>query len=246
MGHQSLDDKNDEPFDYFSEGKAGKQKENSGLDSLISTIRSDPILTTDTEPARKNILEQVNLKVLVGILLGGFIVILLIFLIFGAGRKALEHNLAAIVHSTETSTPTSPPSSTAVGSILGAPTSTLAPSATPQPTLIPTQAPTPTAAAELAQATATTSGCREALTITLADVGQTLCVKGTVIETVDNPNAFMVVFSNQPGSFYWVSYDMVWSQAELNTCYQTTGMIQQIANSPILLFDYSNIPEVCP
>jgi hypothetical protein len=38
----------------------------------------------------------------------------------------------------------------------------------------------------------------------------------------------------------------VWSQAELDTCYQTTGKIDQIANSPVLIFGYSNLPEICP
>jgi len=73
-----------------------------------------------------------------------------------------------------------------------------------------------------------------------------LCVQGTVIEIIDKPNYFMLIFSNKPASFYWVSYDMVWSQAEVDTCYQIRGTIKQIANSPILVFDYSNIPEVCP
>jgi hypothetical protein len=245
MGKHSFDEQNDEPFEYFKEDKAAKQKENAGLDSLISTIRSDPLLTTDAEPAKKSILERVNLKILVGILFGAFIVILLGYLLVGPGRTMLEHNLAVIVHSTNT--PTALPSPTTGVLTTSQPTTTQAPSATPRPTNTPTQVATSTQADDIVEATSTpSSGCREALTITLADVGQTLCVQGIVIETVDNPNAFMVVFSNQPGSFYWVSYDMEWSQAELNTCYQTTGTIQQIANSPILLFDYNNIPEVCP
>ena len=74
----------------------------------------------------------------------------------------------------------------------------------------------------------------------LLDVGQTLCVQGKLIEIVDKPNSFMLVFSNKPGAFYWVSYDIVWSQAKVDTCYQIRGKINQIANSPILVFDYSN------
>jgi hypothetical protein len=90
------------------------------------------------------------------------------------------------------------------------------------------------------------SSCRDALTITLADVGQALCVQGTVIETITNPTNFMVIFSAEKGSFYWLSYDLVWSQAELDTCYQTTGTIDQIANSPVLVFGYNNLPKPCP
>jgi hypothetical protein len=86
----------------------------------------------------------------------------------------------------------------------------------------------------------------DALTITLADVGNSMCVQGIVIETVTDPNYFMVIFSNDRGAFYWVSYDIVWSEAELDTCYQIEGTIDQIANSPMLVFGYSNLPEVCP
>jgi hypothetical protein len=67
-----------------------------------------------------------------------------------------------------------------------------------------------------------------------------------VIETIANPTNFMVIFNTEKGSFYWVTYDLVWSQAELDTCYQTTGTIDKIANSPILVFGYSNLPEPCP
>jgi hypothetical protein len=245
MSNPSFDENNDEPFDYFKEGTSSKPPDNSGLGNLITTIRSDPLLTTDTEPARKNLLERINLKILVGILLGLFIIIFLIFLLAGPGRPALERNLAFLVHNTGTFTPTS--TNSAVIIVTSQATIAPSPSSTPRPTRTPTQPATPTATISLIEASFTpSSDCREALSITLADVGQTMCVKGTVIETVDRPNAFMVIFSDQPGSFYWVSYDMVWSQAKVDTCYQTSGTIQQIANSPILLFDYSNIPEVCP
>jgi hypothetical protein len=80
----------------------------------------------------------------------------------------------------------------------------------------------------------------------LADVGQTLCVQGTVIKTKANPTDFMVVFSNEKGAFYWVTYDLIWSQGELDTCYRIKGTIGKIANSPVLVFGYSNLPELCP
>jgi hypothetical protein len=94
--------------------------------------------------------------------------------------------------------------------------------------------------------TPTSNACRDVLSITLDDVGQTLCVQGTVTELISNPNNFMVVFSFQPGAFYWVTYDMVWSKAEVNKCYQVTGEILKINKNPVLVFDYRNIPEECP
>jgi hypothetical protein len=247
MGKNSFDENRNEPFDYFKEVGEPKKPADSGLDNLISSMRPDMPLASDAEPAKKNIFEKVNLKVVVGVLLGLFVLSLFLFILAGPGRSTLEHSLAALIHVNATATQTDVPTQLPATQTPAQPSSTPLPSPTPRPSSTATPRNTATSALPLTEASATpSSACRDALTISLADVGQTLCVKGTVIETVEKPNAFMVVFSNQPGAFYWVSYDMVWSQAEPDTCYQITGKIEQIANSPILLFDYSNIPEVCP
>ena len=73
-----------------------------------------------------------------------------------------------------------------------------------------------------------------------------MCIEGIIIETVANPTDFMVIFSHERNAFYWVSYDLVWSKAELDTCYQVKGTIDRIGNSPVLVFGYKNLPEVCP
>jgi hypothetical protein len=132
------------------------------------------------------------------------------------------------------------------------PTSTTTPSPTKVIVITSTatlliKSPTPgnTIISESIQTTTPASECRDVNTITLADVGKTLCVQGIVIETVEKPSNFMVIFSTKKGAFYWVTYDMVWSKGEINKCYQISGMINQLANSPVLVFNYKNLPKEC-
>lgn len=246
MGKKLFDDNNNDPFDYFKEEGSTKKPGESDPDNLVSSMRSDIELVSDTEPSKKSLLSRINRKAIVGVLLGVFIIWLFVYFIAGSGRSMLERNLALLVHLSATTTPTSQPTSPPKTST-PEPTDTPRPSPTIQPTLTSTPKPRATVTLQSAEATATSiSECRDVLSITLADVGKTLCVRGTIIRTVESPNAFMVVFSDQPGAFYWASYDMVWKQAEIGTCYEITGTIEQIGNNPILLFNYHNIPEVCP
>jgi hypothetical protein len=240
---------NRDPFDYFKDEQAPKKTEPPESDDLITNLRSDLLAASEVEPAKKNILQQVTPKILIGIFIGLLIIALILYLLIGPGRSILERKLIALKREEPTYTQQVKP--TAIPAT-GTP---LKPSSTPThtPTIRPTNTEiavinaSPTQIPPTATVTPTSeSACRDALSVTLADVGQTLCVRGTIIETVANPTNFMVIFSKEKGSFYWLTYDLVWSQAELDTCYQTTGKIDQIANSPILLFGYSNLPEICP
>jgi hypothetical protein len=246
MAKKAPDQDENQPFDYFKEVEKAKKQEKPSADNLVSAMRSDMLLTSSTAPTEKSLMEKINLKVVVGVLLALFILILFWFLLAGPGRPVLEQSLSALVQSHGT------PNMVVEPTVIPATNTPVQPTKTslPSPTLRPSSSPTakivvlPTAT-EVAVTPTISSACRDALTITLADVGQTICVKGIITETVERPNAFMVIFNTQPGSFYWVTYDMVWSQAKLDTCYQTTGTIEQLANSPILIFNYDNIPEVC-
>ncbi len=247
MSKNKTNSEDSRPIDYSKEVEAAKQQEKINAENLINSLRSDMHLSSDTSPEKKKFFQRINLKLVFAILLTLFILVLIWFMLSGPGRPILERDLALIVNAKNTATQTLEP--TQVETITSLPQPSITPSprptthstrtATSRPALSPTTPPltsTPTSA----------SSCRDALTITLADVGQTLCVQGIIIETVERPNAFMVIFSDLPGSLYWVSYDMVWSQAELNTCYKTTGKIEQLANRPILKFGYNNLPEICP
>jgi hypothetical protein len=247
MAKKSFNQEDSKPFDGISEVKAAHKPEKTPVGNLVTTLRTDMVPASDAQPARKSIFQRENLIVAVGILFSLVIIGLIIYLLTGPGRPTLEQGLVSLVRTEITSTKavtSSPfpatntppqPSNTPHQSPTFRPTITPVVEIVVSPTLIPASA-TSTSAPE----------CRDVLTITLTDVGQTLCVQGVVIETVANPTDFMVIFSNKPGAFYWVSYDLVWSKAELDTCYQTRGMIERIANSPVLLFNYSNLPVACP
>jgi len=247
------------PFDYIREVKAAQKHEKPSLSNLGTALRSDMVPASNVQPARESILPRDKLRAAVGILLGIVIVVFILFIVIGPGRPILEHNLAILAHQTtptHTSTPTFSPPTT----IPSRPTKTYDPSPTIYSTktqvvkIITSHTPIPPSPTAFLPSptrisptlSSTEPGCRDVLSITLEDVGQKLCVKGTVIETITNPMDFMVIFSNKPGAFYWVTYDLVWSKGELDTCYQITGKIDRIGNSPILIFDYSNLPEVCP
>jgi hypothetical protein len=259
MSNKSFKDKDNQPFDYHKEVEASKKLEKPSTETRVNALRSDMLPASDTSPETKSIFDKINLKIIIGVLVGLVILGWIWFSLAGPGRPILEHNLARLIHLNATSTQHVDPSPLPVTNTSALSSNTLFSTPTVQPTSMlnspPTVRPTNTptiknvASPTLIPATITPTPapiCRDVSTITLDDVGQTLCVRGTVIEIVDNPNYFMLVFSNERGAFYWVSYDIVWSQAEVNTCYQIRGMIRQISNSPILIFDYRNIPEVCP
>jgi hypothetical protein len=211
------------------------------------TLHPDMVPSSSGTPAKKNILQRLNLQIIGGIFIGLVILGLIWYSLAGPGKPILEQKLASLVNLEATSTQQADPSPIPVTKTPPEPSKTPKASPTTRRTNTPTSRIIASPTLSPATTTPTSSNaCRDVLTITLVDVGQTLCVQGTVIEIVDRPNNFMLVFSKEKNAFYWVSYDMIWKAAEVNTCYQIHGMIRQIASSPILVFDYSNIPMVCP
>lgn len=167
----------------------------------------------------------------------------------GPGRSLLEKGLAELASlyrevtaPTATLTPTDtplPPSATETRQ----PTATWKPSWTPtSPWMIETLVDTPT----ISPTDTPVSFCRDFSTITLDDLGQVLCVQGTVVRVVENVGNTLVVFSDEPGTLYLVTYDVVWPDGTIGTCYQITGEIQRLLNSPVIVFSYNNLPQECP
>jgi hypothetical protein len=233
------------PFDYFKEVEVARKQEKTSAQKLVTSLRSDMLPASSISPAEKAVFQRVNLKLIVGILFGLVILAIILYFAVGGGRPILENSLASLVQ--VTATPTKQATSTRLlPSNTPFPSKTPTPSQTPRPTNTPTQKHIASPTAEVITSTPTAIACRDVLSITLDDVGQTLCVQGTVTELINNPDNFMVIFSYQPGAFYWVTYEMVWTKAEVGKCYQTTGEILRIFNSPVLVFDFRNIPEECP
>ncbi len=242
--------KKNTPGEYINKVQEAQKPEKPGVQGLVTSLRTDMVPSSDVLPARQSLLRSDNLRVVVGILLGLVIVGMLLFTVMGPGRPILEQDLAILAHQGKTSTvtpsPTASPDPITSTSTPVVPTNTVTPSVTPQPTRTAVVRDYISPTATVFTQTPTVPPCREATSITLADVGQTMCVKGVVLNTIASPTSFMVIFSYERGAFYWVSYDLVWSKAKKNTCYQITGKIEQIATSPMLVFGYKNMPEACP
>ncbi len=247
MTEKSHNQEDKRSSDYHKEVEAAKKLDRSSTDNLITNLRTDMLPASSASPAKKNIFQRMNIKVIGGILIGIVILALLWNVLAGPGRPILEQKLAGLVNLQQTATQRMDPSPIPATLPPVLPSNTPFRSPTSRPSLTPTQKVIATRTVQAASVTPTPKpACRDVLTITLADVGQTICVKGTVVEIIDKPNEFMLIFSFERGAFYWVTYDMVWSNAEINTCYQIEGKIRKILNSPILVFDYRNLPEVCP
>jgi hypothetical protein len=236
-----------ELFDDFKDENLHRKQDQAPSDKVVKALRSDMVPGSWAIPAKKNIFQRININFLLGVLLIALIIGLIWYFVSGPGSPILQGKLASLV--TREVTPTQTVTPTRIPSATITPLPTYTPITTP--TLRPTKTPvigmaTSTKAIEETPTPTTGSGCRDALTITLADVGKALCVKGVVIRTVERPAVFTIAFSNEPGAFYWATYDLVWSKGELDTCYQIQGTISQIGISPLIVFGYSNLPEECP
>jgi hypothetical protein len=246
MSKMPPDRDENKPFDYFRSDKS-EQKEDTNINHILTSLRAGMLPATEEQPAKKSIFQQENLRIATGVMLGLVILAFIWYILIGPGRPEMEKNLASLAQRAETPTPTStsspiPPTDTPIP-----PSSTPTPTSTRKPTNTPLIGLNLLATSTTRFITPTSSSsCRQALSITLDDVGQSMCVEGIVIETADHPTDFMVIFSNEKNAFYWVSYDLIWSEAEVDTCYQIQGTIDRIGNSPVLVFSYQNLPEVCP
>lgn len=248
-----------DPFDYFAREKAAQKPAVVSTENIVIKLRSEMLPSTETVPAQENLLQRVNLKIAAGIFIGLILLAVVVFVISGSGRPLLEKKLEGLIETqavtSPPSVPTSIPSTTVPAIATQVPTSSPTIRPTRIQSLIAVSSPTLLSSSPSPEVTATTvktstprssSDCRDVLSITTGDVGQTLCVQGVVKELISSPSNFMVVFSNEKGAFYWVSYDLVWSKGEVDHCYKITGKIDQIASSPILIFNYGNMPEECP
>lgn len=167
------------------------------------------------------------------------------YLGIGPGRPGLERVLATLV---ELARQPALPTATHLPSDTPA-----LPPATQTPTTTATRRPTASATPKIpthtpaVTATGTPqSTCRDFSTITLEEVGLELCVQGTVINVVENAANTLIVFSNEAGALYLVSYDVTWPEGTIGACYQVTGEIQRLLSSPVIVFGYQNLPTECP
>ncbi len=189
---------------------------------------------------------RINLGRLLGVL--ALLVVLALGWVFvaGPGRPALESALLALAERSvsPTSTLTATPEATAT--LPPAPTSE--PSATPRPSRTPTQVP-PTFTPTPEFSPTPESACRDISTFTLDDVGREVCAQGTVLRLQQGEGWLLVIFNNKAGSMYWVtydvSYDYVQQYAPEGACVNVTAVVENLDGTPILTFNWRNLPQPC-
>ena len=221
---------------------------NSLPEDLSVSLRAEMLPASEISPdMRKFRTTRFNPRKLVAVL--GFIILMGVgwFFYAGPGRPVLESVLSALARQPQlsvTATPTIPVQT----EIVVASKITIRPSNTP--TRTPFLSPSATLAAVLSTPTIEPSptsvfGCVDVLTITMEDVGKTLCVRGVIEYFEARQSGFLIAFSNEKGAMYWVSYDLVWEPAKKSLCVEVTGEVMQIANTPVIVFGYTNLPVVC-
>jgi len=193
---------------------------------------------------------QSGLRLNLGRLLGVLALLIVLGLgwvfVAGPGRPALENALLALAARSASPTPTLSPTPEATVTPPATPTSEA--SATPPPSRTPTQAP-PTDTPTPEASPTPESGCRDVSTFTLDDVGQEVCAQGTVLRLQQGESWTLVVFYNKAGTMYWVSYDVPYENVTQyvfeGVCAAVTGVVEDNEGTPILVFNWRNLPQPC-
>lgn len=109
----------------------------------------------------------------------------------------------------------------------------------PQATMTPDSTPTraPTATLPVLVIESDSNPCIDWNEVGLDDVGKTLCVQGTVIDTYSQNDVFYFIFSNDPKDFYMIQYGGISWGGVLNTCVYQTGEIKSIGQAPVMVID---------
>jgi hypothetical protein len=239
----------------FSHGEEPNKNKDQSKDSrkgnippeyLGNVLRAEILpadeLTPD-KPGLGEVLQRINFRyvaflVVVIVLIGSGLVCLI-----GPGKPILEDSLVSLKNKDIPETPSGTPKKVpgVAGITQAFPTATA--TWTKTPTIV---SPSKTVAHMPTSTPTEADGCADPLDINLDDVGKTMCVRGIITGMEERDVGFIVYFSDERGIFYLVTYDFVWDQAEPGDCIQITGEIQQLSNTPVLVFGWNNIPEFCP
>jgi hypothetical protein len=242
--------------DPIASGPSGSQKSKTKEDNSLlgSSLRTELL----SEPSRGSLLSSrlswlfnprawIVLVVLLAIIGCGWL------FYAGPGRPTLENVLYSLAQSKPEPTSTPLPTSTmppATSTLILTSTPTVRPTSTTTATseapretetLPPDESPSPVPTQQ-----GQVSGCTPAEAITLADLGEELCVTGKVVRTEKQANSFLIVMVDEPATFYFVSYDRVWESLKPGACVMATGLIRQLLSSPVMIVGYSNELEDCP
>jgi len=102
-------------------------------------------------------------------------------------------------------------------------------------TLRPSQHPTPTRPE---------SDCTKWNQVTLADVGDRLCVYGNARKVYQTNQAFYITFGKNDEDFYMLSYDWTFD-VKSGDCIQITDKIEKLGNTPVMVLKSGDELSVC-
>lgn len=239
------DFKEADPWNFSQLPPAPARKRPVDEGDLGTRLRADILQASQAAPRFKAYRPRFTLRMGLTILLVLALAGLGWYFGIGPGRPGLERGLAKLIYVARVMTmPTSTPGATETPA-------PMLPSLTPTSTLTlrPTASATrvmPTNTPTVAPSETPVYACVDFSTITLENVGLEMCVQGTVLNVVENPGNTLIVFSNEAGAFYLVTYDVAWPDGTIGNCYQVTGEIQRLLSSPVIVFGYNNLPEECP
>jgi hypothetical protein len=142
------------------------------------------------------------------------------------------------------------PSSTSSAPTSSKPISKATFTSAPTQTKPATASPTATETLEPTSTATNPSGdeCKPALSVTLDDVGKTICVTGTVVFTLEsgtNFSIFSIYFANEDGHFRIVIYDRVPKDIVKGVCIRATGEIKTLTGIPVMALGFNDVIEFC-
>jgi hypothetical protein len=108
--------------------------------------------------------------------------------------------------------------------------------------------PLPTGVWPTAQAVATMQlGCRDALTIGEAEIGQTLCVRGRVRVGYGRRGNYYIKFTADSNAFFIMGYDWNYEFGGVNPgdCVMIDGTIQDLGGVPVMVIEEEQL-ALCP
>lgn len=107
------------------------------------------------------------------------------------------------------------------------------------PTKVPTHKPT-------TKPTSDNNGsCARWSSISLSDVGDTICVYGDVIEDYFRDGAYFMVFDNDPGDFYLIMYGDWGFEGVEGNCVRYTGKVEKLGGTPVMVIGRNDTVYKC-
>lgn len=95
-----------------------------------------------------------------------------------------------------------------------------------------------------ASETVPTDACRLWSDVGVEMVGQEMCVYGDVAQAYSKEGVAFMVFTNEPGHFFLLAYN--WGDASLaGQCVRTTGVVQRLGISPVMVVAQQADIEKC-